>query len=90
MASLFDLTGKVALVTGGNSGIGLGMAEGLAQHGASVVIWGTNAFDQWGVEKGKEIANQLLPVLNGQQTDIAQFDASTQGLLKALLGNTHD
>lgn len=43
MASLFDLTGKVALVTGGNNGIGLGMADGLAQHGATVVIWGTNA-----------------------------------------------
>jgi NAD(P)-dependent dehydrogenase (short-subunit alcohol dehydrogenase family) len=37
-----DLTGKVALVTGRNGGIGLGMAEALAQAGASVVIWGTN------------------------------------------------
>ncbi len=42
MKNLFDLTDKVALVTGGNGGIGIGMAEGLAMHGASVVIWGTN------------------------------------------------
>ena len=38
----FDLNGKVALVTGGNSGIGLGMAEGLAKAGADICIWGTN------------------------------------------------
>ncbi len=37
-----DLTGHVALVTGGNSGIGLGMASGLARAGVSVAIWGTN------------------------------------------------
>lgn len=36
----FDLGGKVALVTGGNGGIGLGMADALAQAGADVVIWG--------------------------------------------------
>ena len=38
----FDLTGKVALVTGGNGGIGLGMADAIAQAGGAVAIWGTN------------------------------------------------
>ena len=40
---LFDLTGRVAIVTGGNGGIGLGMAEGLAGAGAEVLIVGRNA-----------------------------------------------
>ena len=38
----FDLTGKVALITGGNGGIGLGMATALARAGANIAIWGTN------------------------------------------------
>ena len=36
--ALFDLKGRVAVVTGGNGGIGLGMARGLAQVGAAVAI----------------------------------------------------
>jgi len=40
--NLFDLSGKTALITGGNSGIGLGFARGVAKHGANVCIWGTN------------------------------------------------
>jgi len=40
---LFDLIGKVAIVTGGNGGIGLGMARGLAQAGAIVVVAARNA-----------------------------------------------
>ena len=48
-----DLHGRVALVTGGNSGIGLGIAEGLARAGADVCIWGTNE------GKNDEAAKQL-------------------------------
>ncbi|MBV8927228.1 MAG: 2-deoxy-D-gluconate 3-dehydrogenase, partial [Bradyrhizobium sp.] len=35
---LFDLTGRVAIVTGGNGGIGLGMARGLADAGADIAV----------------------------------------------------
>ena len=51
--NLFDLTGKVAIVTGGNGGIGLGMALGLAGAGASVAVLGRNA------EKSAEAARQI-------------------------------
>ena len=51
--NLFDLTGKVALVTGANSGLGLAMAEGLARAGADVVIWGRRA------DRNEEAAAQL-------------------------------
>ena len=38
----FDLTGKTALITGGNGGIGLGIAKAVGEAGANVCIWGTN------------------------------------------------
>lgn len=66
----------------------LGMLIALYEHKVFVqsVLWNINPFDQWGVEKGKEIANQLLPILNGEQTDLQGLDSSTQGLIKVLLG----
>jgi len=41
--NMFDLTGRVAVVTGGNGGIGLGIAQALALSGCNVSIWGRNA-----------------------------------------------
>lgn len=66
----------------------LGMLIALYEHKVFVqsVIWNINPFDQWGVEKGKQIADQLLPILNRKQSDLSAFDASTRGLLKILLG----
>ena len=66
----------------------LGMLIAMYEHKVFVqsVLWNINPFDQWGVEKGKEIANQLLPILNGDQNDLSALDASTQGLLQILLG----
>jgi glucose-6-phosphate isomerase len=66
----------------------LGMLIAMYEHKVFVqsVLWNINPFDQWGVEKGKEIANQLLPVLNGEKTDLSILDASTQGLIHILMG----
>jgi len=66
----------------------LGMLIALYEHKVFVqsVIWNINPFDQWGVEKGKQIADQLLPILNGVQNDLSTLDASTRGLIKILLG----
>jgi len=59
--SLFDLTGKSILVTGGNGGIGLGMASAVASAGADVCIWGRNPDKNRQAETSlKQHGNQVL------------------------------
>jgi glucose-6-phosphate isomerase len=46
-------------------------------------IWGINSFDQWGVELGKTLAVELLPLLN-RSDETRPRDASTEGLMSAI------
>ena len=45
------------------------------------VVWGINSFDQWGVELGKKLANEIAPAVNGDDAALAKQDSSTQGLI---------
>jgi glucose-6-phosphate isomerase len=62
----------------------LGALIALYEHRVFVTgaLWGINSFDQWGVELGKALCNQLLPRL--ESGDTAGLDGSTAGLLKRL------
>lgn len=81
MSELFDLSGHVALVTGGNSGIGLGMARGLARCGADVAIWGTNA--ERNAAAVKELAGHGTRVLSWR-CDVGDEDAVTETFVATL------
>ena len=89
----FDLTGKVALVTGGNGGIGLGMAEAMAQAGADIVIWGTNEKknDEAGkklARYGKRVASRRVNVANEAEiVEGMQAAVSTMGRIDAVFAN---
>ena len=47
------------------------------------VLWGINAFDQWGVELGKTLAKAIEPALAGG-TEAGRLDASTRALIEAI------
>jgi NAD(P)-dependent dehydrogenase (short-subunit alcohol dehydrogenase family) len=71
----FDLSGRVCLVTGGNSGIGLGMVGGLGQAGAKIGIWGTNE------TKNAEAADRLRE--QGIEVQAAQVDVGDEAQVVA-------
>lgn len=64
----------------------LGKLIALYEHKVFVesVVWGINAYDQWGVELGKQLAGQIAPALDNQDKAEA-FDSSTRGLIAALI-----
>lgn len=78
----FDLTGKVALVTGGNSGIGLGMAMAMAQAGADIAIWGSNA--------AKNAAAERQIAATGRQVLALACDVGDEAAVEAAFARTLD
>ena len=66
----------------------MGMLIALYEHKVFVqsVVWNINAFDQWGVELGKQLAGNLLPELQGKK-GASVHDASTNGLIKRYLAH---
>ena len=82
--SAFDLGGKVALVTGGNGGIGLGMAEGLAAAGADLVIWGSNADKNAAAEARLKKHGRRVLVQRCDVSDESQVEASFAAALEAM------
>ena len=69
MLEMFDLTGKVVVVTGGNRGIGLGMARGLAKAGATLSLWSRD--EARNAEAAKEI-EALGARVTTEECDVAQ------------------
>src|SRR5260221_13936870 len=75
--SLFDLSGRIAIVTGGNGGIGLGMAEGLASAGAIVGLAGGKA------KKGDAAVRRIAQA--GGEAEVSEGDVTSETSCRALI-----
>src|ERR1700694_3633605 len=78
--NIFDLSGRVAVITGGNGGIGLGIAQALAASGCDVSIWGRNA------DKNKSAAATMASSPGKVETRIC--DVSDPASVKATMAAT--
>lgn len=79
--NLFDLTGKAALVTGANSGLGFAFAEGLARAGSDLVIWGRRAdANERAAEKLRAFGVRVHP----QSVDVSEEASIVRGVADAL------
>lgn len=79
--NLFDLTGQVAIVTGGNSGLGLGMARGLVKAGANVAIWARNP------EKNAKALLELQSIGSAEVSTI-ECDVADEAQIEAAMEKT--
>ena len=77
--NLFDLRGKVAVITGGNGGIGLGMARGIASCGGRIVIAGRNA------DKAAQALQSLKDL--GAEASFIAADVTRKGECQALIAD---
>jgi 2-deoxy-D-gluconate 3-dehydrogenase len=80
MAEPFDLTGRVAIVTGGNGGIGLGMARGLAAAGANVVVASRRAV------RNKQAVDELMAL--GPEAMAVEANVRDEASIKELMRRT--
>ncbi len=80
MTKLFDLNDRVALVTGGNGGIGLGFARGLAKAGATVMIAGRNA------AKSQAAVASLRAI--GADAEAIEVDVTKEASIRTMVAET--
>src|SRR5438270_11402505 len=78
--NIFDLSGRVAVITGGNGGIGLGIAQALTAAGCNVSIWGRNA------EKNKAAAATMAGFAGKADTRVC--DVSDPASVKSAMAAT--
>src|ERR1051325_4373561 len=82
--SVFDLSGKVAIITGSSRGIGRAIAERLAEHGAKVVVSSRKA------EACKEVADAINKKHGKDRAIVITANISSKDDLKRLVEETHE